>query len=494
MANKITQYIYLIHTREFYNHDELVYKIGKTKKLNFHRFNQYPRGSVLLFQMVCNDCDICETKILKHFNSRYKHRKDVGTEYFEGDYNDMIDEIFKIVKNNVDVKAQKKIKTNNVKESKQPIVVENKYNEIKKNIINITNRTCPKCCRTFKYPNILKAHLTKSFHCLSKDDEIINILNKTVQLVKPTISTIPSQPNQCIKCNKSFNNKKALDRHKRETKCCKPQCITTNQLHLEQQSNANISPTLNNENIPIKLATLISTVLTIEQQEEISQTILQHDINSNIIINPLINNNIIQNVDNNILNKNVIIYDDITHIIPFGFERLPNISQNRIKELLLLGDEGVIEIVKLVCEQDENKNFFKQNMNKTNISYINKEYKVIIYQEIELKEKLIKHCVNLMYQMFINCHNILTTNDIDYITSYIRNIYKKMSANVYDNGIKNIIENELRTNSKITKSKITEYINIINSSPEIKRKTINNFIEIENIKKTNDIALAQFLL
>ena len=85
MANKITQYIYLIHTREFYNHDEFVYKIGKTKKLNFHRFNQYPRGSVLLFQTNCNDCDICETKIIKLFKSKYKQRKEIGTEYFVGD-------------------------------------------------------------------------------------------------------------------------------------------------------------------------------------------------------------------------------------------------------------------------------------------------------------------------------------------------------------------------------------------------------------------------
>ena len=125
MANKITQYIYLIHTREFYNHDEFVYKIGKTKKLNFHRFNQYPRGSVLLFQTNCNDCDICETKILKLFNSKYKRRKDIGLEYFEGDYKQMKKDICNIVDNNVDVKVAPKI----VKKKFKKVV--NKVKEIK---------------------------------------------------------------------------------------------------------------------------------------------------------------------------------------------------------------------------------------------------------------------------------------------------------------------------------------------------------------------------
>ena len=48
--------------------------------------------------------------------------------------------------------------------------------------------------------------------------------------------------------------------------------------------------------------------------------------------------------------------------------------------LLELGDKGVIEIVKLVCEQDENKNFYKINLNKNNISYLSNQYKIDIWQ------------------------------------------------------------------------------------------------------------------
>ena len=71
-----------------------------------------------------------------------------------------------------------------------------------------------------------------------------------------------------------------------------------------------------------------------------------------------------------------------------GYEKLPNISQDEMIRLLELGDEGVIEIVKLVCEQDENKNFYKLNMNKNNISFLSNQYKIDICQETELKKTL----------------------------------------------------------------------------------------------------------
>ena len=110
MNSETIQYIYIIQPREFYNHNELVYKIGKTKKLNLYRFNQYPKGSVLLFQMVCKDCDVSERKVIKHFTNNYKHRKDVGAEYFEGDFIKMIDDIYNILKGNISIEVKKQEK------------------------------------------------------------------------------------------------------------------------------------------------------------------------------------------------------------------------------------------------------------------------------------------------------------------------------------------------------------------------------------------------
>lgn len=92
-------YIYLLHTREFINAKKNIYKVGKTSKENLCRFNQYPKGSKLLLQTICSNCNICESKILKIFNKKFIKAKEIGNEYFEGNYLEMIDIINTIVKN-----------------------------------------------------------------------------------------------------------------------------------------------------------------------------------------------------------------------------------------------------------------------------------------------------------------------------------------------------------------------------------------------------------
>lgn len=94
----LTNYVYLLKVREFVRTNEDIYKIGRTKKQNFTRFNQYPKGSILLFQMACDDCEECEKEIIEAFKTNFRHRKDVGTEYFEGNYKRMIDTIYSIVR------------------------------------------------------------------------------------------------------------------------------------------------------------------------------------------------------------------------------------------------------------------------------------------------------------------------------------------------------------------------------------------------------------
>lgn len=94
----LTNYIYLLQEREFIKTNEKVFKVGRTSKLNHTRFNQYPKGSVLLFQTICKNSKKMETIILKKFRKKFNPRKDIGNEYFEGDYNVMIDIIHSCVK------------------------------------------------------------------------------------------------------------------------------------------------------------------------------------------------------------------------------------------------------------------------------------------------------------------------------------------------------------------------------------------------------------
>tara|TARA_B100001059_G_scaffold236345_1_gene286324 strand:+ start:1830 stop:3365 length:1536 start_codon:yes stop_codon:yes gene_type:complete len=93
-----TQYIYLLQEREFIRTNDNVYKVGMTTKENYERFRQYPKGSVLLFQMICNNCKNIEKLVLKKFKETFKQRKDIGNEYFEGEYKGMIDIIYLTIK------------------------------------------------------------------------------------------------------------------------------------------------------------------------------------------------------------------------------------------------------------------------------------------------------------------------------------------------------------------------------------------------------------
>lgn len=100
----MSNYIYLLREREFIKTGEPIFKVGMTTKENHVRFNQYPKGSILLFQIICKSCKNMETHILTEFRTKFKSRKDIGNEYFEGEYKTMMDIIYLIVKNEVDDK------------------------------------------------------------------------------------------------------------------------------------------------------------------------------------------------------------------------------------------------------------------------------------------------------------------------------------------------------------------------------------------------------
>ena len=95
----MSNYIYLLREREFIKTGEPIFKVGMTTKENHVRFNQYPKGSILLFQIICKSCKNMETHILTEFRTKFKSRKDIGNEYFEGEYKTMMDIIYLIIKN-----------------------------------------------------------------------------------------------------------------------------------------------------------------------------------------------------------------------------------------------------------------------------------------------------------------------------------------------------------------------------------------------------------
>lgn len=89
---EINQFIYLLQEREFIKSNSPIYKIGKTKNHKC-RMSKYPKGSYLIILMPCDNSDEKEKELLNIFNEKFIQRKDIGTEYFQGNIKDMISKV-----------------------------------------------------------------------------------------------------------------------------------------------------------------------------------------------------------------------------------------------------------------------------------------------------------------------------------------------------------------------------------------------------------------
>jgi hypothetical protein len=132
--------VYLVKEREFTKTNENIIKVGYSNQENLKRFKQYPKDSVLLCQVFTENGKLCESKILDEFKIKFKHRKDIGNEYFEGDYilmrqiiNDIVDKVEKenknIFKNIVD-ELENKIKELEELQNKYQFLIK-EYEELK---------------------------------------------------------------------------------------------------------------------------------------------------------------------------------------------------------------------------------------------------------------------------------------------------------------------------------------------------------------------------
>lgn len=87
---KLMGHIYVLIEREFLKTKETIYKVGCTNNLQ-RRFSQYPKGSVVLFTEAVMDYKAIERKLLNALLStpEIKQAKDIGSEYFDCDLNDL---------------------------------------------------------------------------------------------------------------------------------------------------------------------------------------------------------------------------------------------------------------------------------------------------------------------------------------------------------------------------------------------------------------------
>ena len=85
--------MYIIQEREFINSNQSIYKIGISETIN-NRMAHYPKGSKIIC-IVPVDGDP-EVLCLHKFRTLFISRKDIGSEYFEGNQDLMVKTLLEI--------------------------------------------------------------------------------------------------------------------------------------------------------------------------------------------------------------------------------------------------------------------------------------------------------------------------------------------------------------------------------------------------------------
>jgi hypothetical protein len=188
-------FVYLLQTRESRQLNENVYKIGRTHQAGLQRFNNYPNGSLLKFHAECSDAKSMERKLINIFSEKFKNVSLYGTEYFEGDPNEMMKIIYQ----------ETNCYFNDVQNVNSSVLDEiNKVNielESQKNI-------------NVEYCNKIK-HLIKrlsKYECIDYSCKKLDINLDTNSITNQKIFDL-----SCCKCNKVFTRKCSKQKH--ESKC-----------------------------------------------------------------------------------------------------------------------------------------------------------------------------------------------------------------------------------------------------------------------------------
>lgn len=80
----VFHYVYIVRERENIRFKEPVYKIGKTKQQSAQRVKSYPKDSEGVIMEQVSDAEKAERRIIRKFTKEFKHRPDIGREYFQG--------------------------------------------------------------------------------------------------------------------------------------------------------------------------------------------------------------------------------------------------------------------------------------------------------------------------------------------------------------------------------------------------------------------------
>ena len=218
-SNKLFGYIYLLLTRESFQQNEQIYKIGRTTKTQFERFNQYPKGSILYLQIICVDCVSLEAHLLKLFTEtfeRCERCRIYGKEYFKGDPSIMMQMILDNMNFSCDLEQNHIIKQEFNKITNDKMSLQEELGNMKDKCQMLSNK--------LGKANESIVELQNKFHqdSMQLNNEIFELKKEVISNnceisneneVEIEVEIHKDNPLQCPKCSRFLSSNQVLKRH-----------------------------------------------------------------------------------------------------------------------------------------------------------------------------------------------------------------------------------------------------------------------------------------
>lgn len=185
-----------------------VYKIGKTTRPVACRLKEYKSAlHAVKFTCECTDqsCHDVEKQILTEFMRLFSQRRDLGTEYFEGDCDEMVFLIKGLmnVSDDCDTGVENKL-----------LGASNETQQSTEIVENIKIYTCKRCGYIASTKGNLLQHLRRKKPCIVSKENI-SIEDYISELTHMEYNEVTYD---CQFCNRKFNTPQGRSRHK---KVCK---------------------------------------------------------------------------------------------------------------------------------------------------------------------------------------------------------------------------------------------------------------------------------
>ena len=164
-----------------------------------------------------------------------------------------------------------------------------------------------------------------------------------------------------------------------------------------------------------------------------------------------------------------------------------------MKKILSSGENAGFNIIKAIYNKLENKNFYKPNISRPEIAFLNIDFNLTICKNKEFCDALFDRCIALLHHMLYLCKTHFTITSIRHIYDNIEHIENTMRTEIYEQKLQNIIDSEFRNNNLNTKDKIKKFIQETktnNDSKELSQTLIDNTLLLEdnsNIEYTKTI-------